>query len=331
MRRVVLAVAILGSAIWVAGCTSKRDESNDLMNQALSAAGTNNYQLAKSKLQLAINADPTNAAAYHNLGVIHAKEGQPREAIPRFEKGVELEPNNAAWRFELAGMYWSIYNDSQETGRDEYLPKVEEHVSKAIDVAGEVAEYYRLRADCRKAMFSFKGAAQDYRKAIDLDPLEVSAYLKLGRLYGLMWKIFYREDLFTLAEQTLAAAAKLGELQELAAEGQALLSHMTFELGQLYVWRGTVEAEETKARDYREKAIAAFQSIEEDFPEKAPLKLQLAQVFKMNGDINKACTAAGEAAQGISGADPAQAALRNYVINLQQEVCVTSTGYDPNR
>ena len=42
------------------------------------------------------------------------------------------------------------------------------------------ADYFLLRARCRKAQYAFKGSAQDYREAIRLDPLNAQSYLELG-------------------------------------------------------------------------------------------------------------------------------------------------------
>jgi tetratricopeptide (TPR) repeat protein len=332
MGRVRDAGAVCIVLALLCACSNKKDDSNRLVNQALEKASQNDLSAAKSKLQLAIAADPSNAAAYHTRAAILCKEGAIDEAIPDFEKAVEISKDNPAWRYELAGKYWELYQASAETSdRDQYPPKVEEQVSRAIELNPNLAEYFLLRARARKAMMLFKGAAQDYRKAIDLDPLEVGSYLELGRLYSLMWKVFYRDDLFGLAEQTLATAEKLGELPDLSTEGQALLPDMLFELAQLYAWRGQVETDTAAQKGFREKAIASYVSIEDEYRDRSMLKLQLAQVFQQNGDIPKACTAAREAMQGISGSDPGRATLRNYVVNLEQEVCVTSTGYDPNR
>jgi tetratricopeptide (TPR) repeat protein len=313
-------------------CSNKKDDSNRLVNQALEKASQNDLSAAKSKLQLAIQSDPTNAAAYHTRAAILCKEGATADAIPDFEKAVELSKDNATWRYELAGKYWELYQAmAGDPSRDDFLPKIEEQISRAIELSPNLAEYYLLRARCRKAMMSFKGAATDYRKAIDIDPLEVGSYLELGRLYSLMWKVFYRDDLFGLAEQTLASADKLRDVPDLSSESQGLLPDMLFELAQLYAWRGNVEPDPAAAKGFREKAINAYVSIEEEYKDRSQLKLQLAQVFQQNGDTPKACTAAREAIQGIAGNDPQTAVLRNYVMNLEQEVCVTSTGYDPNR
>jgi lipopolysaccharide biosynthesis regulator YciM len=106
---------------------------------------------------------------------------------------------------------------------------------------------------------------------------------------------------------------------------------MLFELGELYSFRSTVESDDGAQRGFREKAIAKFLAIEEDYDDRATLKRHLAEIFQLNGDIPKACTAAREAMQGIVGNDTQSEMLREYVRNLEQEVCVTSTGYDPNR
>ena len=314
------------------GCSNKRDESNKLVNQALEANSQNNVAKAKSKLNLAIQADPSNASAYHALAAILCEEGSLDDAIPQFEKAVDLSKDNATWRYELAAKYWELYQGMLgDPSRDQYLPKIEEHVSRAIELNPAMAEYYLLRARCRKATMSFKGAAEDYRKTIDLNPLEAGSYLELGRLYGLMWKVFYRDDLFALAEQTLAIADKLRELLDLSTESQALLPDMKFELGQLYAWRGHVEPDAAAAKGFREQAITQFSEIDEEYRDKGQLKLQLTQVFQQNGDTAKACTAAREAIQSISGTEPATLVIKDYIMNLEQEVCGLATGYDPNR
>jgi len=332
MGRVRIAGVGLVFLALLCACGSKKDDSNRLVNQALEKASQNDLAAAKSKLQLAIAADPTNAAAYHTRAALLCREGQPADAIPDFEKAVEIEKDNASWRYELAGKYWEVYLASEATtDREQFLPKINEQVTRAIELNPTVAEYYLLRARARKALMEFKGAAQDYRKAIDIDPLEVGSYLELGRLYSLMWKVFYRDDLFGLAEQVLGAAERLTELPDLSTDSQALLPDMLFELAQLYAWRGSVEADAAAQKDFREKAIAKYIAIEDEYRDKSMLKLQLAQVFQQNGDTPKACTAAREAMQGITGSEPGRETLRNYIVNLEQEVCVTSTGYDPNR
>lgn len=328
VRRAVFLVVIAGAA---GGCTSKRDDSNRLVNQALEKHAQGDVQTAKSKLQLAIATDATNARAYRERAAILSKEGRPAEAIPDFEKAVDLNPDNPQWRYELAGKYWEVYRASAGLERESYLPKIEEHVTKAIERNGTLADYFLLRARCRKALSAFKGAAQDYRKAIDLDPINADPYLELGRLYGLMWRILYRDDLFNLAEQALSTSSRLAELPNLPTESETVLPEMGFELGKLYAAKGDVEEDAGVADGFFEKAISVFRSIDSDYRDRTELNLQLAQVYQRRGDTQNACTAAEEAIRSL-GADPAGETRREYVMHLGREMCgVSPLGFDPNR
>lgn len=310
------------------GCSDRREESNQLMGEALEAARSNDHATAKSKLQLALLKDPTNAAAYHNRAAIFAKEGEMEAAILDFEKAVEYDKGNAQWRYELAGQYWAVYQRTNGVGTEGYLAKMDDQLSKAIESSPSVADYYLMRGRCRRESNAFRGAVADFHKTIELDPLQAEAYLELGRIYGLMAQVFHRDDLFALAAETLGAADGLGKLAELTGDKQVFLVNMSFELGRLFLWRARVETEEATQQDFRDKAISRFIAIVEAFTPRGLVYLQLAQAYQMSGDTNKACSAAELA---LNGLPPEDELLREQVTNFSKEVCMTATGIDANR
>jgi tetratricopeptide (TPR) repeat protein len=79
-----------------------------------------NLARARDMIELAVKADPTNAAYLDSLGWVLFKQGQPREALPHILKSVELndEPDSTL-HDHLGDIYWALkeYGKAREAWR----------------------------------------------------------------------------------------------------------------------------------------------------------------------------------------------------------------------
>jgi Tfp pilus assembly protein PilF len=62
------------------------DQGGRLFQQGLTDEATEEFHKA-------IEANPWNATAHGNIGVIYLRQGQPKEAVKWFERALEIDPN----------------------------------------------------------------------------------------------------------------------------------------------------------------------------------------------------------------------------------------------
>ncbi|MBS1796422.1 MAG: protein kinase [Acidobacteria bacterium] len=90
------------------------------------------------------------------------------KSLQYFEKAVELDPNFAEARVEIAWIYWSRANASGNPGQ--LMPKVREETEKALALDPGLAKALVMRATLREFDFDWPAAEQEYQKAIEQNP-----------------------------------------------------------------------------------------------------------------------------------------------------------------
>ena len=125
---------------------------------------------SESRLRTALEADPTSARGFNDLGVLLAGMGREEEAVAQFDKAAALKPDFAAARANLGGALAKL-------GRlDEALVQLRQALESD---AGYAPAHYNLGLVLSQRGDAL-GAIREWRSALDLDPKYVEAHDSLG-------------------------------------------------------------------------------------------------------------------------------------------------------
>ncbi len=128
------------------------------------------YQAAYDRYRDAVARNPNDAESLSNCGQALVRLGRPAEAIPLFERAIELNPQRWAYHFNLAhtsGLLgqWDRavqeYQAALEQFPDDYV--TEFNLGMALHKRGDEA-----------------AAVEHYRRAIEITPDDAQTYLALG-------------------------------------------------------------------------------------------------------------------------------------------------------
>ena len=161
--------------------------------------------------------EPYEAALMaYNMGEAFGKEDKYDEAIPFYQKTIELDPeyNYAYYRLGIAFYYQKRYNEAKEK------------FQKVIKLKEDDIIYYRLyRADTLRFLGDIKGAIKDYEEVITRDPKNSYALNRLGLLY-------YTQGNNDLAEENYRKALKVNYRDDWAYEnlGDLFLEQQNYDL-----------------------------------------------------------------------------------------------------
>jgi len=72
---------------------------------------------ARAVFEKAVRLDPKLAPAYVKLGIIAAREGQPREALGSYQKAIELEPGFGEAHYRLSEVY-RVMGESEKAKKE---------------------------------------------------------------------------------------------------------------------------------------------------------------------------------------------------------------------
>ena len=146
----------LGTVLFMLG---RREESAAEMRKA-----------DEIRLRAAVEADPTSARAFDDLGAVLLESGRVEEAAAQFEKAVALKPDYAAAHANLGGVLLQL--GKQDAAQAE--------LRKAIECDARYAPaHYRmgLALDRRG---DAEGAIREWGSAVELDPKYADAHDRLG-------------------------------------------------------------------------------------------------------------------------------------------------------
>jgi tetratricopeptide (TPR) repeat protein len=145
----------------------------DRDDQGAVAYRAGDYATALSQYEAAVQQNPNDPEALSNLGQMLVRLQRTAEAIPHFEKATALNPNRWAYRFNLAralGLLerWdesvASYRQAQTLFTDDYVTTF--NLGLALHKKRDEA-----------------GAAEEFKKAIALNPNEASFRLALATSY----------------------------------------------------------------------------------------------------------------------------------------------------
>ena len=162
---------------------------------ALTYAGEGRYALAIEALTTALRQRPDYALGHINLGRIHTKLGQYKQAEPHLQKAVALEADNPLARRRLAELYLS-----------DARPKLAaEEFALALQFDAESETLHFFLGQALEASGRSDEALNHFIQARELDPSFADAHYRTALLAR-------RQDNALLAQEAIAAFRRLQQI-----------------------------------------------------------------------------------------------------------------------
>jgi tetratricopeptide (TPR) repeat protein len=217
--------------------------------------------------------------AHANLGICHARNGQPARAEAAFRRGLDDCPGSPEIRDELAAHLLSERRD---------LPEALRLSEEAVALGRDEIRHLHTLGEARLALGDEAGAAEAYSAMLALDPENPEAHLELGLLYEARGEAREAEEHFVESLKSdpanpralysyaslYYAADDLETAEELLARAVASDARYSPALSALASIRAR-RGDYRDALDYIEKAVEAGESDVEHFKsalEFAPLR-----------------------------------------------------------
>ena len=212
-----------------------------------------------------------------------SEQFSPRQA-EYFERAVQLSPNFAAARYNLALVYFKLNQ------MDRALVQLEALVKLAPDDVGG----YLLRGRLRKSRGEWDGAASDFGQVVRLQPDHHRAWALLGEvryeqghfseaLPALQQVLQLHPDSLEAHFDLAITFYQLGRLEEAAHHGEEFLRHFPddfdthYLLGAVYLRRGD-----------RNRSLEHWSKAEVLRPDHADLRLELGRLYLDLGQMEEA-------------------------------------------
>jgi tetratricopeptide (TPR) repeat protein len=122
------------------------------------------------KLRAAVEADPTSARGFNDLGVLLMQTGRVEEAVAQFQKATALTADFTAARSNLGGALAKL-------GR---LDEALRELRKALELDGRYAPAHYNLGLVLSRREDVEGAIREWRSALELDPKYAEAHHSLG-------------------------------------------------------------------------------------------------------------------------------------------------------
>ena len=302
-------------AIVATGCSPEAKKSG-FLKRADSYFQSGEYDKAKIEYLNLLKADPQNATAIRQLGIIWFEQGAPLNAAPFLLRARDLVPDDLDARAKLAMVFMSV--GQFEEARKEALAILERspdqdeamlllaetsRTQRELDEAGQRLRSLNAadKAGIHLALASLSlrkkdvaSAETEVKKALSVDRNSVAAHIALAKLYWL------RKDL-TKADQEFKTAAELATVRSPARlsyaefkartgatdEAKARLNEITREApDSLPAWRLLAQIAFTEGK--WDESLKFLENITLRDPANIEARLLQAQVWIAKGEVKKA-------------------------------------------
>lgn len=158
--------------------TAKFEESDDaaLQNYHLGARYYRNgsYEIARKRLERAIELDPKMASAYYTLALTHEQLGNPRLATEHYRKAVQVAPNN----YEARNAY-AVF-----LCRQQRFDEAQKQIDRGLKIPEYDSRYVMLTnaGACMTQKPDYEKAEEYFRKALQERPTHGEALIQLSAL-----------------------------------------------------------------------------------------------------------------------------------------------------
>lgn len=133
------------------------------------------YDSAKTFFEKGIQVEPKNGLNYAGLGIVQWLKGDSIKAQENFDKAIAIRKRDAEVYYEIAkALTYSDYKNSN---------KAMNYIDLAITYNRSNAYYLLTRGDVFILKNNGTNAVENYNSALSIDPKNVQAYIKKGKLY----------------------------------------------------------------------------------------------------------------------------------------------------
>jgi tetratricopeptide (TPR) repeat protein len=176
------------------------------LSEALSLHQRGELDRASRLYEAAIKADPARDVAYHLLGMVALKRGDPKKAVELMGRAISLRSNVAEYHGGIAEAYWSLGQLDQAimSGRESLrlnpgnwlvrcnlgtffvasgdLESAVALFREAIRVRPDFAQAYNNLGHALQLQGKSTAALDNFRMAVRLDPASAEAQANLGKI-----------------------------------------------------------------------------------------------------------------------------------------------------
>ncbi len=156
----------------------KFEETDDaaLQNYSLGARYYQNgsYEIARDRLERALELDPKMAQAHYTLALTHEQLGNPRLASEHYNRAVRVAPNN----YDARNAYAVFLCRQRRFG------EAEKQFDRALKISDNVARYvvYTNAGACMTQKPDYGKAEDFFRAALQERPMHAEALIQLAAL-----------------------------------------------------------------------------------------------------------------------------------------------------
>ena len=136
-------------------------------------------QAEKASLQAKKEKQKKTAQSHYEKGLIYLKRNKKKEAIQKFRKATQLDPEHAEAFYQIG----YIYSNTMALPREYYEISIE-HLNKAIMLKPNDVDALIQRGVAYRRSGKFDEAISDFNQAIKLDPKNAKAYNRRGVVYA---------------------------------------------------------------------------------------------------------------------------------------------------
>jgi tetratricopeptide (TPR) repeat protein len=163
---------------------AKNKELNDAFNQGMEALKTKQFDAAVAAFEKAGTLDPKQHVVWGNLAEAYSELGKAKtgaeqeaaltKAVENYNKALELVPNDASYRNNLALVY----------ARMKKFPEMEAELNKAVTLdPSNGGRYYFNMGAVLTNNNQTEAACNAFKKATEIDPNYADAHYQLGICY----------------------------------------------------------------------------------------------------------------------------------------------------
>ncbi len=204
-----------------------------------------NYDAAIEQFKLAVQAEPQNPETYLWLGKAYAGKKQYEEACKQTEKAISVDPKTIdKLKNDNLFNYWAIfYNGALKHMQNKEYELAAKRSERSLDFDGKNTQSLNLLAYCFEKLEKNDEAEKTYRKALELVPGDMDAYINLSNFY------FTREKTSESAKILKKSLKIIEDPNWLKAENVELAKKRKEEATKIYVDLGRILLKDGKAKE----------------------------------------------------------------------------------
>jgi len=277
MRRFPKSVLLFGliGAFAVTGCAQNPHLSGGRLYRSQKI-----YDKAQRELELAVQQEPNNPLAHLELGMVFAEIGETKKAGQEFEKTLQLDPKMQKDVDANRQHYWVEHFNAgiRLSNEDQNFAAAAEEFQKAVDLDPRDVRAYTNLAFCLRKTGRQEEALALFQKALTLNPTDANARKNLAASYLDMARGEAKDKRFIDAIM----------LYEKAAELDSTYTEAQFELANAYSEAALAESIAVARTQYYDKAVSLYNRVLERTPDNIDATFNLGTAYLAMDNLDEA-------------------------------------------